>query len=309
MTAPTSTASCSLGTSVDTDAHRNPVRQDGSSLSLNKSMPRTLGDGFVHVSKIDFGVEVDQPPYNYDRGEVGDVSGVSASSWRISSRTRRRCRWASAPFPAPSASAWTAGRTWRPHGDVHRRARRSRGARDCDLPAQGDRLRQGRHGLHDGLAAPLQSSSTTIRWSRCVRFDYTNDTAIIRRFRRMTAINSAIEVDLTRPGLRRLDRPPHVQRCRRPEWTHAWARPLPRRAGPSSPHFTAADGQFSRITASLKEGAESPLTRSHVRTVVTEYGVAESCSAELPRAAKRLIAIAHPTFRDERQPTQEVHEL
>ena len=40
-------------------------------------------------------------------------------------------------------------------------------------------------------------------------------------------------------------------------------------------------------------------TRSHVRTVVTEYGVAELFGQSFRERAKRLIAIAHPDFRDE----------
>ncbi len=53
---------CSLGTSVDAtpaaiDAATTVIAQ------LNAGMPRTLGDAFVHVSQIDFGVEVDVPPY------------------------------------------------------------------------------------------------------------------------------------------------------------------------------------------------------------------------------------------------------
>ena len=52
----------SLGTSVDAlpaaiRAAKTVVAQ------LNKAMPRTLGDSFVHVSDIDLGVEVDVPPY------------------------------------------------------------------------------------------------------------------------------------------------------------------------------------------------------------------------------------------------------
>src|SRR3954454_3357589 len=33
---------------------------------INRAMPRTLGDSFVHVDDIDFGVEVDVPPYGHD---------------------------------------------------------------------------------------------------------------------------------------------------------------------------------------------------------------------------------------------------
>jgi acyl-CoA hydrolase len=62
---------------------------------------------------------------------------------------------------------------------------------------------------------------------------------------------------------------------------------------------TAAGGKFSRITAALKEGAGVTTTRAHVRTVVTEYGVAELFGQGFRERAKRLIAIAHPDFRDE----------
>src|SRR5437660_1019328 len=40
---------------------------------LNRSMPRTLGDGFLHVSDIDFGVEVDVPPYEHAAIASGDT--------------------------------------------------------------------------------------------------------------------------------------------------------------------------------------------------------------------------------------------
>ena len=62
---------------------------------------------------------------------------------------------------------------------------------------------------------------------------------------------------------------------------------------------TAVDGTVSRITIALKEGAGVTTTRSHVRYIVTEYGVADLFGQSLRERAKRLIAIAHPDFRDE----------
>jgi acyl-CoA hydrolase len=49
----------------------------------------------------------------------------------------------------------------------------------------------------------------------------------------------------------------------------------------------------------LQQGAGVVTTRAHVRTVVTEYGVAELFGKSLDERAKALIAIAHPDFRDE----------
>ena len=64
------------------------------------------------------------------------------------------------------------------------------------------------------------------------------------------------------------------------------------------PATAGSAGQHSRITPSLKEGAGVVTTRAHVRTVVTEFGVAELWGKSLRERAKALIAIAHPDHRD-----------
>src|SRR5262249_53231287 len=63
---------CSLGTSVDVTlaavrAAKQVVAQ------LNDRVPRTLGDGSVHVDQIDLGVEVSVPPYTHAEPELGEV--------------------------------------------------------------------------------------------------------------------------------------------------------------------------------------------------------------------------------------------
>jgi acyl-CoA hydrolase len=62
---------------------------------------------------------------------------------------------------------------------------------------------------------------------------------------------------------------------------------------------TAAGGRVSRIACVLAEGAGVVTSRAHVRTVVTEYGVAELFGRSVRERAASLIAIAHPDFRDE----------
>jgi len=62
---------------------------------------------------------------------------------------------------------------------------------------------------------------------------------------------------------------------------------------------TAARGTATRIVASLREGAGVVTTRAHVRTVVTEWGVAELFGLSLRERAQALIGIAHPDFRDD----------
>jgi acyl-CoA hydrolase len=61
---------------------------------------------------------------------------------------------------------------------------------------------------------------------------------------------------------------------------------------------TAAGDTISRIAATLAPGAGVVTTRAHVRTIVTEWGVAELFGRSLRERAAALIAIAHPDHRD-----------
>jgi acyl-CoA hydrolase len=62
---------------------------------------------------------------------------------------------------------------------------------------------------------------------------------------------------------------------------------------------TAGGGTYSRIVPFLAEGAGVVTTRAHVRTVVTEWGVAELYGKSICERARALIEIAHPDFREE----------
>src|SRR6478735_9854168 len=63
---------CSLGTSVE--AMHAAIRAAKTVVvQLNRSMPRTLGDSFIHVDDIDLGVEVDVPPYEHAVPSIGDI--------------------------------------------------------------------------------------------------------------------------------------------------------------------------------------------------------------------------------------------
>src|SRR5919107_3846408 len=63
---------CSLGTSVE--AMHAAIRAASTVIvQFNKSMPRTLGDSFIHVDDIDLAVEVDVPPFEHPVGPIGEV--------------------------------------------------------------------------------------------------------------------------------------------------------------------------------------------------------------------------------------------
>jgi acyl-CoA hydrolase len=126
---------------------------------------------------------------------------------------------------------------------------------------------------------------------------YINDTAVIRRNPKVTAINSAVEVDLT------------GQICADSIGTY---------------HYSGVGGQMdfirgaslspggkpiialpsttkkgiSRIVPFLKQGAGVVTTRAHVHYVVTEYGVANLYGKNLGQRAEALVNIAHPDHRE-----------
>jgi hypothetical protein len=125
---------------------------------------------------------------------------------------------------------------------------------------------------------------------------YVNDTAVIRRNPRVTAINSAIEVDVIGQvcadsiGTRLYSGVGGQMDFIRGASLSEEGRPVI--ALPS----TTSRGE-SRIVSFLKPGAGVVTTRAHVHFVVTEYGTANLYGRNLRQRARALIEIAHPDHR------------
>ena len=126
---------------------------------------------------------------------------------------------------------------------------------------------------------------------------YVNDTAVIRKNPKVTAINSAIEVDLTGQvcadsiGSRLYSGVGGQMDFIRGASYSDGGKPII--ALPSTTKTGA-----SRIVAQLQAGAGVVTTRAHVHYVVTEYGVAYLKGKNLRQRAKALIDIAHPEHRE-----------
>lgn len=126
---------------------------------------------------------------------------------------------------------------------------------------------------------------------------YTHSGEVLSRLTKLVTINSAIEVDLTgqvnaeQSGSQYLGgtggQVDYVRAGSRSPGGHSIIA-LP---------ATAKGGNISRITTSLS----GPVTtaRSEVDVIVTEFGAAELKGQTLGERARRLVAIAHPDFRDE----------
>jgi acyl-CoA hydrolase len=126
---------------------------------------------------------------------------------------------------------------------------------------------------------------------------YVNDTAVIRRNPRVTAINSCLEVDLCGQvcadtiGPRQYSGVGGQMDFIRGASLSEGGKPII--ALPS----TTQKG-VSRIETVLKSGAGVTTTRAHVHFVVTEYGSVDLYGKNLRQRARALIEIAHPNHRE-----------
>ncbi len=126
---------------------------------------------------------------------------------------------------------------------------------------------------------------------------FVNDTSVIRKNPKVTAINSAIEVDLTGQvcadtiGLRQYSGVGGQMDFMRGAALSEGGKPII--ALPS-----ATKNGESRIAATLRPGADVVTTRAHVRFIVTEFGIADLQGKSLQQRAHALISIAHPDHRE-----------
>jgi 4-hydroxybutyrate CoA-transferase len=298
LTRPDAHGFCSLGTSVDASlaaarTARVVIAQ------LNTSMPRTHGDTFIHVSKIDLGVEMDLPPFPHFEAELGDVERRIGEHVADLVPDGGTLQLGIGAIPAATALALRDKRDLGVHTEMFTDA-------VMDLVECGAVT-----GLRKEINRGKVVSAFLMGSPRLYDFvndnpmielrpvDYTNDTSVIRRFSRMVAINSAIQVDVTgQVSADSIGRRFYSGVGGQMDFMRGAALAPEGRAIIALPS-TAARGRVSRIVSVLDEGAGVVTTRAHVRTIVTEYGVAELHGRSIAERAHALIAIAHPDFREE----------
>lgn len=295
---PDSHGFCSFGVGVDTTLTaarlaRYVIAQ------VNDQMPRTYGDSFIHVSKIDAIVESSRPLCALKKPEITDMQVAIARNV--------------AGLIEDGAVLQTG----------------IGGIPDAVLPLLMDRKDLGVHSelVSDGViplidAGVLTGARKNFKPRKIILgfalgtkhlFDYvdnnpifefhptayTNDPLLIARNDNMVAINSALQVDLT------------GQVCSDSIGTYFYSgiggqvdflRGASRSKGGKpiiALSSTAKSGTISRISPMLTAGAGVVTSRGLVRYIVTEYGVAYLHGKSIRERAKALIEIAHPKFREE----------
>jgi len=287
---------CSLGTSVD--ASLAAVQSAKTVIAqVNRYMPRTHGDGQIHISRFDAVVEHHEPLPEAHTAPPGE------RELRIGRFVAELVEDGATMQMGIGAIPNAVLASLRDHRDlgVHTEMF-SDGL--VDLIEMG--VITGRHKVvHPGKVLTGFSYGSQRLYDflddnpmvQVMDIGYVNDTSVIRRNPKVTAVNSAIEVDLTGQvcadtiGTRQYSGVGGQMDFIRGAALSHGGKPII-----ALPSITK-NGE-SRIVATLRPGADVVTTRAHVRFVVTEFGVADLRALTLQQRAKTLIAIAHPDHRE-----------
>lgn len=271
---------------------------------VNERMPRTLGDSFIHVSRLTHIVPVNYPLAEIKMAEEGssDILEKIASSIVDLIPDGATIQMGIGAIPDTVLKYLYDKRELGVHTELF-----SDGV--IDLVEAGV-LTSTRKSLHPGkiIAGFILGSQQLYDWvndNPMIELhptEYVNDPFIIAQNDNMVAVNSAIEVDVTGQICADSIGPKLYSGVGgQLDFIYGASRSkggLPIIALPST--ATLRNGTtISRIVTMLKHGAGVVTSRNHVHYVVTEYGVASLYAKSIRQRTQELIQIAHPDFRDE----------
>ncbi|HNB81136.1 MAG TPA: acetyl-CoA hydrolase/transferase C-terminal domain-containing protein [Chitinophagaceae bacterium] len=288
---------CSLGVSVDIS--RSALKHARCVIAqVNPRMPRTHGDGMIHIREIDIMVECsDELP------EVHYSEEISEEELRIGYHCASIIEDGSTLQMGIGAIPDAVMKELSHHKDlgVHTEMF-SNGV--IDLLQKGvitNRFKKkhrrkvvstfaiGNRALYDFIDDNPEFEF--------LESDYVNDTYVIAKNPKVAAINSAIEIDLTGQvcadsiGMYQFSGVGGQMDFIRGANLSEGGKPI------IAMRSTTHTGD-SKIVPMLKPGASVVTTRAHVHYVVTEYGIANLFGKNLKQRAYALIDIAHPAHRD-----------
>ncbi len=279
---------------------------------VNPKMPRTLGDAFIHVSKIHHIVEVDYPLLSVA------MAGTSELSTRIATQVASLI---------PDGATLQTGIGAIPDAVIRQLGDRKHLGVHTELFSDGiiDLVERG---VIDGEMKTLHPGKIIagfmVGTQRLFDFvhdnpliemhptEYVNDPFIVAQNDRMVAINSAIEVDLTGQVCSDSIGPKIYSGVGgQVDMIYGASRSkggLPIIALPST---AVVKGEtISKIVPMLKHGAGVVTSRNHVHYVATEHGVAHLYGKTIRQRARALIDVAAPEFREDlERKARELHYL
>jgi len=288
---------CSLGTSVDiaravVDSARYVIAM------VNPNMPRTHGDGFLHVGKINAMVwhEVALPEVDYALNTKNATIQIGKNIASLI-EDGATLQVGIGAIPDQVLRNLSHHKNLGLHTEM---------LSDGVIPLiESGVINNSQKKLNRGKSVTSFMVGTRKLYDfvddnpaiRVMDIGYVNDTSIIRQNPKVTAINSALELDLT------------GQVCADSLGTYQYSgiggqmdfihgASLSEGGKPIIALPSVTSGGASRIVPFLKEGAGVVTTRGHIHWVVTEYGIVDLFGKSLKQRARSLISIAHPDHRE-----------
>lgn len=270
---------------------------------VNEKMPRTLGDSFIHVSRLTHIVPVNYPIPEHKMTAEGDSEIIQKIAGHVASLI-------------PDGATMQLGIGSIPDAVLKFLSDKKDLGIHTELFSDGvielvnaGVLTNARKSLHPGkiVAGFILGTEKLYEWANdnpMVEMhptEYVNDPFVIAQNDRMVAVNSAIEVDLTGQVCADSIGPKLYSGVGgQLDFIYGASRSkggVPIIALPST--AIMRDGTpISKITAMLKQGAGVVTSRNHVRFVVTEQGIADLYGKTIRQRAQALIKIAHPQFHE-----------
>jgi acyl-CoA hydrolase len=294
---PDSHGYCSLGTSVD--IAKSAVEMASIVIAqVNPRMPRTHGDGFLHLSKIDALVwhECELPEVDYSSNTSAAVRqiGKNVASLIEDGAT---LQMGIGSIPDQVLQNLYGHKNLGIHTEM---------LSDGIIPLlEVGVINNSMKKLNVGRSVTGFMAGTRKLYDfvndnpqmRVMDIAYVNDTSVIRQNPKVTAINSAIEIDLT--GQVCADSiGPYQYSGIGGQMDFIRGASLSEDGKPIIALPSVTSKGASRIVAFLKEGAGVVTTRGHVHWVVTEYGIVNLFGKNLKQRGRELISIAHPDHRE-----------
>ncbi|MFC2064047.1 acetyl-CoA hydrolase/transferase family protein [Chloroflexota bacterium] len=303
---------CSLG--VEVGLTKSPAEASKIIIAeVNEKMPRTLGDSFIHVSRLDYIVPVDYDIPELPMSDEGPSDTVEKIAGYIAEMIPDGATMQMGIGAIPDAvlKFLYHKKDLGVHSELF-----SDGV--IDLFNAGV-INNSKKTLHPGkiTAGFILGTTRLYDWVddnpiiELHRTEYVNDPFVIAQNEKMVAINSAIEVDLT--GQVCADSiGPKLYSGVGGQLDFIYGASRSKGGVPiiALPSVTVLKNgtTISRITSMLKHGAGVVTSRNHVRYIVTEYGVADLYGRTIRQRANALINIAHPDFRkDLKKEAKELH--
>ncbi|VEN33526.1 unnamed protein product [Callosobruchus maculatus] len=290
---------CSLGTSVDC------VRAGMSHSKIivaqvNPNLPRTFGDGIIHISHIDYALKVDQPlPVHGGQPptEVEQKIGKNIAENLVEDGATLQMGIGSIPDAVLACLT--------NHKDLGIHSEMFAGG-VIDLVNRGC-VTNNKKKIHKGRIVGSFLIGTQALYDfvdnnpfvEMLVVDYVNSTKIISQMPKMTAINSCIEVDLTgQVNSDSIGTRMYSGFGGQVDFIRGAAEGFDGKGKPIIAMPSTTNKGESKISPVCKPGAGIVTSRAHVHYVVTEYGVADLFGKSIRQRAHALINIAHPNHRE-----------